>query len=82
MVRYTKLVICNDYDTFAAAYLSYATFFETCVYPPPPPVTPFLRYDTCTPIAQTLRYLQLVSRIRKLIIEVKTICYKLLQNYM
>ena len=30
-------------------------------------MTPFLRYDTCTPIAQTLRYLQLVlSRIRKL----------------
>ena len=80
MVRYTKLVICNDYDTFAAAYLSHASFFETRVSPPP--VTPFLRYDTCTPIAQTLRYLQLVSRIRKLIIEVETICYKLLQNYM
>ena len=37
---------------------------------PPPPVTPFLHYDTFTTIAQTLRYLQLISRIRKLIIEV------------
>ena len=36
--------------------------------------------DTCTTIAQTLRYLQLVSRIRKLIIEDETIGYKRLQN--
>ena len=59
MVRYTKLVICNDYDTFAAAYLSHASFFETCVSPPP--VTHFLRYDTCTPTVQTLRYVQLLK---------------------
>ena len=38
MVRYSKLVICNDYDTLAAGDLRVS----------PPPVTPFLCYDTCT----------------------------------
>ncbi len=70
MVRYTKLVICNDYDTLAASYLSHI-FLRDLRVPPPPPVTHFLRYDTCTTFAQTLRYLQLVSRIRELMMKLK-----------
>ena len=59
MVRYSKLVICNDYDIGGVRPAS------------PPPVTHFLCYDTCTTIAQTLRYLQLVSRIHELMMKLK-----------
>ena len=77
LIKTYRGLICrpNDYGTLAAPYLPHISFFETCESPPPPvdsDAFPTIEvYDTWTTIAQTLLYLQLVSRIRKLIMKLK-----------